>query len=242
MGLGPFKRTGFKTDLYQATESIKEAYVGLLRIDSLGRKFRYAKSGGALIAGEVTVAAAINAAHMNEAILLSVAVGTQVLTLTVTAGTAIVANQLKGGMLQINDGTGEGYSYIIDSNTAITSAGTEINLTLAEPIRVALDSTSEFTLVANPWYGITHSGTIGAVTGGALCAVTSGYYCWVQTGGMGIVLTHETGAVGLGFEQSTTSGAVDSGDTDAQEFTGFGYYLGTAGVIGEFKPCIWTID
>jgi len=242
MGLGPFKRTGFRTSLYTTTTAIREAYVGMLRIDELGRKYRYALAGGALIAGQITIAKAIAAVHVNEAILASVPIGETVLDVTVTAGTALVSDQLKGGMFQIQDGTGEGHTYVIASNTAITTATTSVHITLAEPIRVALDTTSEFTLVSSPWWGITHSTGIGAVTGGAICVIASGSYGWVQTGGMGQVLTQETTTVGFGYEQSTTSGSVDTQDTDGQEAVTIGYQLGIAGVSGDFMPCIWTID
>ena len=241
MSMGPMKRTGFAQGIYQASVTRKEE-VGTLRITADGRKFRYAKAGEAMSAGMLTVSAGMDAAHTNEAILAAVAIGTKILELTVTAGTAIAADALRGGYLQIQDGTGEGYSYPIESNTAITTAQTAINVTLSQGIIVPLDATSEFSLVHNPWYGILHDTGIKPVTGVPPIAVTSGYWFWVQTGGLAIILTHETTAVGLGYEQSTTNGAVDTGDTDAQEFTGFGYQFGTAGVAGEYTPCILTID
>lgn len=210
-----------------------------------GNGYRYAYAGGTLSAGHLAVAAAINAAHMNQAIAAAVAIGEDVLELTVTAGVAIAENALRNGFLQINDGTGEGHSYRIEGNSAISAAETDIIITLDanDPIKVALVAGSEFTLVHNPYYAPTLSTTISLPCGVALCAVASGSYCWLQTKGAGIVRTEEATTAGHHVEQSAvTAGAVDTVDTNATESHIIGTIWGTAGVQHEYKPIWLTID
>jgi len=240
----PMKRAGFSQGIYQQSATAKEL-LGTLRVTQDGRKFRYAKAGGTLAAGKLTLGASINAAHADEAILAAVAIGTKVLNLTVTAGTAIAANQLAGGLFLVNDATGEGQCYVIESNSAISGSGTAITVMLQDPILVALYTTSEFTLAHNPFYGVTHSATAEQIpTGIPQIAVTSAYYFWAQTGGPCVCLQHATPAVGTNLIASTsTAGAVDpiasSVDVDCPIV---GYQWGTAGVAGEYQPVFLTID
>jgi len=176
MANSPMKRAGFSQGIYQTSSARKEV-LGTLRMLQDGRKFRYARAGAAaLAAGKLGVAAAINADHVNEADNTSAVIGQKLLTLTVTAGTAIAADELKGGAFQTNDETGEGYSYIIESNTAISGSGTSIAITLEEGIKVALvAATSEITLVHNPWNDTNESTTIGTPAGVPLVVVPISY-------------------------------------------------------------------
>jgi hypothetical protein len=241
MSTSPMKRAGFDQGIYQISETRKEE-LGTLRVLSDGRKFRYARAGGSdLCAGKFGVAAAIAAAHAEEMILETVAIGTKVLSVTVTAGTAILENELKGGAFQINLGTGLGYSYVIDANSAISAAETVVNLTLEEGIKVALDVTTEFTLVHNPWNDVIESTTIGTPVGVALVVVTTAYYYWAQTGGLGICLADGTPAAGEGLIQSNgTAGSLEvlAGAAIPQVAA----VHGTAFVAAEYKPILLMID
>ena len=243
MSTSPMKKAGFAQGIYQASATQKEA-LGTLRILSDGRKFRYAKAGAAdLAAGKLGVAAAIAAAHADEAILEAVAIGTKVLTVTVTAGTAIAANQLRDGALQINDATGEGYSYPISANSAIDASGTEVTLTLKEGIKVALDATSEFTLVHNPWTGVVESTTQACPIGIPVIAVTALYYYWAQTGGLAAALMGDTTAVGAVVTQdiATVAGSTAISATNSV-LPPVGIVHGFAGVDTEYQPVFLTID
>ncbi len=242
MANSPMKRSGFDQDIYQINASRKEV-LGTLRILQDGRKFRYARAGSsALAAGKLGVAAAINADHINEAMATSEPIGTKMLTLTVTAGTAILANELKGGAFQINDETGEGYSYIIESNTAISGSGTSITITLEEGLKVALvAATSEFTLVHNLCNDVVEGTTIGTPVGVALVVVTGAYYYWAQTGGLAIGLLTGTPAAGDGLIQcNAVAGAFETLAGGA--IPPIASMMGTAGVDTEYCPIFLMID
>ena len=242
-GNRPQKTHGWNQGLYQTSSAQKET-LGIKRVTDDGRTFRYAKAGAsALSPGKLGVAAAIAAAHLNEAILAAVAAGETCLTLTVTAGTAIAENALRGGQLQINDEAGEGHIYGIESNSALSASGTEIVITLADPIKVALTTASEFTLVHNPWNGVVESTTLGKACGVPLLDVTAAYYYWAQTGGLGIGLIDGTPASGSLLQQSdAVAGAMEIYATGTITRKVVAEIFGTAGVDTEYKPVVYCID
>jgi len=243
MSTQPMKKAGFNQGIYQESSTQKES-LGTLRILKDGRKFRYAQAGAAaLSAGKLGVSKAINADHADEIILAAVAIGTKVFDVTVTAGTAIAANELRDGAFQINDATGEGYSYPIEANSAISASGTVVSLTLSEGIKVALDTTSQFTLVHNPWKSVIESKTVACPIGFPVIAVTALYYYWAQTGGLGIALMGDTTALGTDVIQDTDTVA---GSTAIMAATSIlpavGRVHGFAGVDTEYQPILITID
>lgn len=244
MSLGPFKRSGFKQGIHGISSSKREE-LGTLRMLQDGRKFRYAKAGGAdLAAGKMGIGPSVNSNHANQT-GIAAAVATMQLTLTVTAGTAIAENQLAGGFLQINDSDGEGYQYSIQSNSAIDSSGTSIILGLNEGLRVAMTTSSEFTLIASPWYGATESATEeNQPVGIAPVAVTTLYYYWAQTGGVAIAFMDSTPAKGAMLTLGTVAGslkAMTSATWDNDQPI-LGHKIGLAGVNDEFGPVMLTID
>jgi hypothetical protein len=235
------KKAGFSQGIYQTSSTQKES-LGTRRALKDGREFVYAQAGGSdLAAGKLGVSAAINADHANEAILAAVAIGVKTLSVTVTAGTAIAANALAEGALQINDATGEGYSYTIASNSAITASETVVNLTLDEGIKVALDTTSEFTLVHNPWKGIVEDTTAACPVGVPVVAVTTLYYYWAQTKGLACVLMGATVALGTDvIQDASVAGSTDIMAT-ASVIPAVGTVHGLAGVDTEYQPVILKI-
>jgi hypothetical protein len=241
----PQKKAGFRQGIYEISSTCKEV-VGMLRVLQDGRKYRYAKAGStALVAGKMSHAAQSSAYHINEAILAAVAVGAYQLSLTVTAGAALAANQLRGGYLTINAGTGAGHQYEIDGNTAITASETAIYVSLKDPIRVALDTTSKFNLLHSPWYGTDESADgENFATGVAPMAVTASYYYWAQTGGPAVCLIYGTPAVGSNLILSTNlEGALDVINTTVDvDVPIVGYTTHVAGVNGEYYPVFLKID
>jgi hypothetical protein len=237
MTIGNLKNRGFSQGLYAQSSTPKEM-IGTARFDQLGRKWVYCKAGEALSKGKVAVAKKLNATWVNEAGIptAGLAVGDQTFTLTITgAGAAIDENQFRGGAFQINDATGEGEQYVIESNTAVSAGGTSITITLTEPLRTALTTSSKFTLCHNPGYEVTHEASTAYLP---VCIppidVTSGYYFWGQQSGLAPVLMKGTPAIG---RQVGPSGAVE-GAARALATVGLpaiGYVYET-GVDTEYSP------
>lgn len=234
-----FKVAGWKQDVFSQS-STRLHIVGEPRFYK-GAMYRYGRAGASnLSAGKLAVSADCAAAHVNLA-AVAAAVGDRQLTLTVTAGTAILADELKGGQLQINDAAGEGQYYEIASNTAITTTGISIVISLDEPINTALTTSSEFSLIHSPYNDVIESTTVTQPVGIPRIVVTAAYYAWFQTTGLGIVLVQETTGTGNAYEQSADiAGAVNTIDTDATEGK-VGWCHGTAGVATEYKPIWLTI-
>lgn len=241
----PIKKAGFRQGVMEISAEKKEE-LGTLRITRDGRKFRYAKAGAsALSAGKMGVAPAIDAEVMNEACAYAHAIGDYTFTETITAGVAFAENFFAGGFLQINDATGEGYQYMIESSTAVTATGTSITISLYDPIKVALvASTSEFTLAASTLQGVTESTTEENLPVGiAPVAVTAAYYYWIQTGGEALALVAGTPAVGSMLTLSSTAGALAAINATLdidQPIVAISW--GTVGVAGEYKPVKLMLD
>ena len=220
--------------------------LGYCREEAGGKKYRYSRAGAtALNAGYLGIAAAIAAVHADEAITAAISAGTKVLSLTVTAGTAILENELRGGQLTITYGTGKGHAYDIDGNSAISATDTSIIVSLEDydSIKVALDTTSKFSLVHSPFNDVVETTTVGCPVGIAPCAVTAAYYYWAQTGGLCGAFCYETTGVGYAVEQSAeTAGYVNTIDSDATEACQIGIIHGSAGVNGYFRPIWLTLD
>lgn len=241
---GPMKLRGFAQGLYEISATKKEK-LGLLRIDQYGRKFRYCKAGAtALSAGKLGVRGAIDTSFVNEAITAAVPIGTQMLELTVTGMVAACAeNDLVGGLFVVNDATGEGQAYAIDSNTAVAISGTSIVITLEEKIKVALDTTSEFTLVTPPQLGVVESTTMYLPVGIPLVAVTASYYYWAQTGGLGVCLIDGNIADGSMLQQSNgTAGALELYAAATIVFPPIAVAYGQTTVTTEYNPIWLMID
>lgn len=246
MSTKPLKRAGWSQGLFAQSVTKKEE-IGALRITRDGRKFRYCKNGaGALAAGNAVAAVAIAAGIMNEACASAHAIGDLQVTETITAGVAYAENYFAGGMFQVNDDTGEGHQYLIESSSYCSAAGTSITLTLADPIRVALvAATSEFTLAPSPWMAVTTTTTEeNLCVGVAPIAVTAAYYFWAQTGGPGLAVIAGTPAVGEVLTLSGTAGALTGIATplDVDIAYQVGILWGTAGIAGESKPVLLTLD
>jgi len=181
--------------------------------DGSGRVFRYAKAGAtALAANKMGQASAPVANHTNIAVGTAASIGDTVLTISTTLSTALTADQYAGGWIHINDATGEGQTYRVVSNTA----GTTGTVTIEEGLNVALATTSEFTLTANPWNGVIVAPTTKTAphVGVPSVAVTGAYYYWAQV----------AGPCGLLVDGGDT---LVIGDTAGQPST-----WGTAGAVG----------
>lgn len=243
----PLKRAGFVQPLFATSATAKET-VGTLRITKDGRKFRYAKAGtSALGAGKANIAAAIAADVMDENCASAHAIGAMTITETITSAAAAYAQDyFAGGYLHPNDGTGEGHQYLINSSSYVALGGTSIIIGLVDPIRVALvATTTQFTLTHSPWMGVTESATEeNLMTGVAPMVIPASHYFWNQTGGVALVLTDGTPAVGqvatLGSAAGEMAGIATPLDVDVAQC--YGVFWGTIGVNEEYKPVMLMID
>jgi hypothetical protein len=234
------KTTGFSQGLYETNATQKEI-LGMLRVEPDGRKFRYAKASSTEIAcGKTTSMATVTANHINKSVAAAVAIGDIEVQVTVGA-TAVTADSYKDGYLQVNDGTGEGQCYRIDSNTYCAASGTTV-VTLCDPVRVALvASATKVSLIPNPWYGtVIQATTTTGPAGVTITVVPASHYYWSQTGGLGCVLANGTDAVGSTQTAGATDGSADI-QTDYAEIP-IGYVILTDNVAGEYKPIWLTID
>ena len=235
-------KAAFSQGIHEAS-TVQKELLGTLRVTLDGRKFRYAKAGGVLAAGKACIGAASVANHINRAADAAVAVGVTQLEQTVGA-TAVTENQYAGGYLDVNDATGEGYRYGIESNSAADASGTT-TIQLSDPIRVDLvKTTSELSLIPNVRSGVTHSATEESVPAGiAVGVVPSGSYCWLQTGGEAIALMDSTPAVATMLTLGSVAGslAAINATLDIDQPI-FAVKTHNAGVDAEYKPIDLRID
>lgn len=235
--------TSFQQDIF-AQSATKKHRLGTLRIEEDGRKYRYAKSGEALTAGNLAQGVAAVANHIKQTVAAAGAASVGDMQVTFTLGaTACTANQYDDGMLQIYDGAAGtvGHQYRISAH-GVSAAGSEtITVTLREPIRKAIIATDTWSLVPNPWNGTLENGAVaGFFAGVSPIAVTSGYYYWAQTGGEAIGLNTDATALGGCLELSATSGSYKIG----ADFLGgvLGQSYGYASITAKYNPIFLTHD
>lgn len=210
-----------------------------------GRAFRYAKAGGSNISkGKLQLAPAHKANHANRAVASAVAIDGTAVSLTLGA-TAATADEYAEGYLAINDVDGEGQVYKIGGHAAVASSGT-IALTLKDPVKTALTTSSEATLVHNAYNAVVEgtSATVRAA-GVPLVSVSAGDYCWVQVRGVAAVLNGSAVTVGaqLMADASTAGAVTDATDVTAPQaevIVGKASIL--AGVATEYRPIYLTIE
>lgn len=185
-------------DLYESSTT-QVHRIGERIETSDGRVFRYAQAGGsALVAGNVLQAPAQVTTHKMMA-PAAAAIGDTTVTATLGSTNAVTANQYAGGYLITALTPGNGYAYLIDSHPA-ASADATCAIKLAEPLRVALTTSTDVSLQQNPYKAVIQSPVTtltGAVVGVAVVPAAASEYCWIQTRGVAPVLTAGTPGVGL---------------------------------------------
>lgn len=226
----------FTSAAVQATD------LGAIASTGDGRYFRYVLAGGtSLVPGKLQQSSAQDTTNLNPSGGLSVlaaAIGaTQV---TISSSITLTANQLAGGYLGVNVTPGQGYTYRIKGNSAVSSAANCV-VTLEDPIQVALTTSSKIVLTASPFNSVIVNPTTatGSPVGVAVYPITNAQYGWIQSHGVVCCLTDAGTTVGLGYKPSTnTAGAVMS-----MAATGalVGYAINT-GVTTEYDNIFLTID
>jgi len=182
-----------------------------------GRGFRYAKMGAvASVAGKLYQSAAQDTTNLNPSGGLAVsaaAIGTTAVTLT--GSLTLAANLLAGGYMSVAVTPGQGYTYRVHGNTAVAAAA-NCAVTLADPLQVALTTSSKVTFTLHPYTSVIVNPTTatGAPVGVANSIITASQFGWLQTRGTCAVLTQGGTTIGLGVAPSTTvAGAVKTAAT-----------------------------
>ena len=188
--------------------------LGTCRVLEDGRAFQYAENGGAgLAAGKLNQCVAPDAEFNNELVAVAAAIGDRKIQLTPGTSTAVL-NLFKDGYLHINDAAGKGHMYKVKAHPAVTSA-TAFWITLYDAIRVALTTSSEWTLTVNQQKHLIISPTTltGSIAGVAPIAVTADYFFWNQVRGPASVLAHDTLVIGdnvvPSMQNTPVAGAVE---------------------------------
>lgn len=206
--------------------------------DAQGNVYRYAKFGAATNRGVVVshdlsedsvddtdnvIIAPASAVNVGDG-----GIGSYYVEITLAS---VTLNQYAGGKFITTDDTGEGYTYRIVGNTATgTPASGNFRLQLADPIQVALDTTTDFMIIGSRYGNLegATSNTDYDIVGVTMATMTQDYFGWVITKGPVGILSQGTTTSGNAIILSTTAGAV----TDAL----------TTGVIPRWGRCIFAGD
>ena len=195
-----------------ATTAARRYPFGTLLVTQDGRKFRYAENAGTAIAAGRLAQSAIPGANFDELVSAAAAVGAKVITVT-TGATAISADDFFMGYLNVEDDTGEGHLYHLDSHLAIatTTAG-DMNL-FPPGVRVATVAATTVGLTKHYLKDIViHDSVPTAMLAGVPpSTLAADNFGWVQRGGPASVLTDGTVVIGFSVMASNgTDGAVEA--------------------------------
>jgi hypothetical protein len=229
-------------DLF-SNSSVQQMAIGAYAESQDGRGFRYAKIGAVdTVPGKVYQGAAQDTTNQNPSGGLGVAaqaVGDT--TVTISTSTTLAADLLAGGYMSVNVTPGQGQLYRIKGNTA-TAGAVGCVVTLEDPIRVALTTSSKVILKAHPYSGVVVTPATETTNnvGVAHTIVTAAYFGWLQTHGMASVLFTGTGAVGKAV--GTLAGGTIGSMAPAIAATPIlGWHAGT-GITTEYAFIFLTIN
>lgn len=226
----------FTSSSTQATD------LGALASTGDGRAFRYVLAGGtSLVPGKLQAGPAQDTTNLNPSGGIAVAAAAVGATqVTLTASLTLTANQLAGAIMSVAVTPGQGYSYKVKGNTAVSAAANCV-VTLEDPILVALTTSSRVVFSISPYNGVivNPATASGAPVGVAVYPITNAQYGWVQTHGLVSCLNDSGTAVGLGVAPSAAvAGAVK---TMAATLCQVGYAV-NVGVTTEYDLIFLTID
>lgn len=182
-----------------------------------GRMFEYVRSndGTAIGHGKLAVYDPVVAAVDKIAVQAAVAIGATAIPVTVTV--TLVANELEGGYLSIDDDAGEGQLYRIVSHAA-HSSGT-LTLNIDRPVVTALTTSTTATIILGP-SSVKISAAVNAladpaeVAAGvplvdvAAASAAAPVYFWVQkTGWASVLFGTAVGAIGEAVTHGEDAGS-----------------------------------
>lgn len=209
-----------------------------------GRGYRYAKNGSvATVAGKVYQASALDATNLQPSGGLTPAANVAIggTSVTINDSITLTENQLAGGYMSVVVTPGQGYTYRVAGNTAVTGA-TGAVVYLEDPLEVAITTASNIIFVKHPYDGtVIEPGTpTGMIVGVPNRIYTAAYYYWIQTHGACAVLFTGTGVASkaVGSLTGGTSGSM----APAIAATNIGGYQMCTGITGEYSMIYLNIN
>jgi len=216
-----------------------------------GRVFYYAENSGTAITHGGYLVDGIAAVAAHDMDLAATATSAGATSFTSGTSLTVTKDQYKGGYVYFNDGPGQGETYKVKSNTAVSSA-TGLSITVDEPdgVKTALTTSSLFGLMYNPYKDVKIIDGDGTMTTGVLgvttAPVTADYFCWIQTSGPASVrLGAQVGIVGDALTVSQASG--ESGEaertdySDEADLANIGIAMGIPAVDSDNQWCLLNI-
>lgn len=195
---------------FGVTDDQRNHPLGSVMVFADGRRFAYGRAAGTEIATARLCQQTLNHADYDElAVPTARAIGDRAVTVT-NGATAITVDLFKDGYLNVEDDTGEGYLYTIESNTADAGSGT-VTVNLRESLQVAWTTATTVNLFANPFGRvIVHPSPATAfLVGVTPRVVTASDFAWFQTWGPASVRVEGTHVINEGvIDSATADGAV----------------------------------
>lgn len=228
-------------DLF-ANNTTQQMPIGSYVETSDGRGFRYCKVGAvSTVAGKVYQGPALDATNYQPSGGLTpaaAAIGDT--TITISTSTTVAVNALAGGYLSVVVTPGQGYLYLIKSNT-VTAGAAGLVIVLEDPLKVALTTSSRVIVTPHPYSGaVIEPGTpTGVILGVAPSIITNACFGWMQTFGAASVLFTGTGVAGKAVG-SLTGGTSGSAAPAIAATNILGYHIAT-GITGEYALVFLTI-
>tara|TARA_R110000823_G_scaffold61148_2_gene145873 strand:- start:3460 stop:4368 length:909 start_codon:yes stop_codon:yes gene_type:complete len=175
--------------------------------------YRYGQMGsGAVTAGKLVQHAAVIANHTNMTGTAGVAAGETAISVETSGDTDMTLNQYADGYLWVNDAAGEGQTMRVKSNPAHDhSADPSVVITTYDPLATAITTSSELSLIANPYTGliVAPATETGTVMGATVIDMTASYYGWFTVSGPQALLSVGTLVVGnIAVRSGGTAGGV----------------------------------
>jgi hypothetical protein len=190
-----------------ASETVPSQKLGTRVAGGEGSEFVYGLAGELQVVGEVCQGPVIGTDH-NALVVVSGTAGSRDVVVTLAAA-AVTKNQYQGGIMSINVTPGLNQSYIIESHPAQTSTTGNVTLTLMEPLRTTLSTSSRVALKKNPMNGVISAPVTtltGAIVGVCVYPIPSGEYGWWQTKGLATVLSDNSSIIlGSAIEASLSA-------------------------------------
>jgi len=240
-----------KQGMEKVETSSQKHKLGTRGVTSDGRIFYYAENSGTAITHGGYLVDGIAAVAAHDMDLAATATSAGATSFTSGTSLTVTKDQYKDGYVYFNDGPGQGETYKVKSNTAVSSAtGLSITIDDEDGVATALTTSSLFGLMYNPYKDIKIIDGDGTMTTGVLgvtcMPVTADYFCWIQTSGPASVrLGAQVGVVGDALTVSQASG--ESGEaertdySDEADIANIGTAMGIPAVDSDNQWCMLNI-